>query len=65
MSQEFVVDEASGILSGAENQGLPLDHFSMNKFESEEDNNYECVRDQIIDMMDKSGDILQARQASG
>ncbi|ROV88121.1 hypothetical protein VMCG_10440 [Cytospora schulzeri] len=58
---EFVVDETSGTLSCAQKQGMPLDHFRMNKFEGEQDNNYECVRDQIIDMRDKSAEVLEAR----
>ncbi|RYP44909.1 hypothetical protein DL768_008685 [Monosporascus sp. mg162] len=42
-SPEFVVGESSGTLSGHLKGGLPLDHFTMNKFEDSEDANYASV----------------------
>ncbi|KAF5673263.1 nb-arc domain-containing protein [Fusarium denticulatum] len=50
----FLVDETSGTLSGHQKEELPLDHFSMNKFENEQDNNYQSVSREVVRMAQKS-----------
>ncbi|KAF4494158.1 kinesin [Fusarium agapanthi] len=50
----FLVDETSGTLSGHQKEELPLDHFSMNKFENEQDNNYQSVSRDVVRMAQKS-----------
>ncbi|KAF4950035.1 hypothetical protein FGADI_8481 [Fusarium gaditjirri] len=50
----FLVDETSGTLSGHQKEELPLDHFSMNKFENEHDNNYLSVSREVVRMAQKS-----------
>ncbi|EGU88573.1 hypothetical protein FOXB_00906 [Fusarium oxysporum f. sp. conglutinans Fo5176] len=50
----FLVDETSGTLSGHQKEELPLDHFSMNKFENEKDNNYQSVSREVVRMAQKS-----------
>ena len=52
--QTYLVDETSGTLIGHRNEQLPLDHFNMNKFENEEDNNYRCVSREVVIMAKKS-----------
>ena len=44
----------AGTLDAADKQGLPLDHFNINKFEDKDDNNYKCVRNQISRMARES-----------
>ncbi|CAJ0555493.1 Ff.00g055580.m01.CDS01 [Fusarium sp. VM40] len=50
----FLVDETSGTLSGHQKEELPLDHFSMNKFENDQDNNYQSVSREVVRMAQKS-----------
>ncbi|EXA30664.1 hypothetical protein FOVG_17961 [Fusarium oxysporum f. sp. pisi HDV247] len=50
----FLVDETSGTLSGHQKEELPLDHFSMNKFENEQDDNYQSVSREVVRMAQKS-----------
>ncbi|KAK7423679.1 hypothetical protein QQX98_000869 [Neonectria punicea] len=58
-SPEFVVNEASGSLSGHSKQGLPLNHFHMNKFEDSDDNNYQCVSYQIVKMVKEATETAE------
>ncbi|KAF4635759.1 hypothetical protein G7Y89_g2352 [Cudoniella acicularis] len=60
--EEFVVDRASGTLHGYEQQGLPLDHFSLNKFDEPDDNNFERVSDAIQSFVEASHDVMKRRQ---
>ncbi|KAI3338180.1 hypothetical protein F4824DRAFT_459924 [Ustulina deusta] len=57
---EFLVTESSGTLLGHGKEGLPLDHFSMNKFVSANDNNYKSVRRQILDMNENGRALAEA-----
>ncbi|GJC99405.1 hypothetical protein ColKHC_08231 [Colletotrichum higginsianum] len=50
-SQEFVVGQSSATLLGHEKQGLALDHFGINKFEDNQDNNYQKVSWRILKMV--------------
>ncbi len=52
--------ESSGTLLGHGKEGLPLDHFSMNKFVSANDNNYKSVRRQILDMNENGRALAEA-----
>ncbi|KAE8442032.1 hypothetical protein EG329_003889 [Mollisiaceae sp. DMI_Dod_QoI] len=61
MAPEFVVGVSSGTLSGHLNEGLPLDHFAMNKFEDADDDNYKSVRRQIVKMSEASKAIIEGR----
>ena len=45
--QEFVVDEVSATLGSYPSYGLPLDHYSLNKFASPEDGNFKTVQTEI------------------
>ncbi|KAK4158894.1 hypothetical protein QBC43DRAFT_273523 [Cladorrhinum sp. PSN259] len=55
--EEFVVDEQSGSLHGHRNQGLPLDHFNLNKFTGPQDGNYTAVRFQLVKMAKKAAEL--------
>jgi hypothetical protein len=44
MVQEFVVDQASATLGSYPSRGLPLDHFSLNKFALPDDGNFRMVQ---------------------
>ncbi|KAK6337892.1 hypothetical protein TWF696_001370 [Orbilia brochopaga] len=59
--KEFVVDEASGVLHGHPFAGLPLDHFTLNKYKSAKDRNYIRVRNEIVTMAEKSKELLESR----
>ncbi|OBR04763.1 LOW QUALITY PROTEIN: And nb-arc domain-containing protein [Colletotrichum higginsianum IMI 349063] len=48
---EFVVGQSSATLLGHEKQGLALDHFGINKFEDNQDNNYQKVSWRILKMV--------------
>ena len=43
-AQEFVVDQASATLGSYPSRGLPLDHYSLNKFASPKDGNFRMVQ---------------------
>ncbi|KAF7541977.1 hypothetical protein G7Z17_g11846 [Cylindrodendrum hubeiense] len=58
---EFVVNESSGTLNGYESNGLELDHFHMNKFENNNDESYQCVKNEIVRMKKGSTKIMQDR----
>ena len=45
--QEFVVDEVSATLGSYPSYGLPLDHYSLNKFASPDDGNFKTVQTEI------------------
>ncbi|RYO77015.1 hypothetical protein DL764_010256 [Monosporascus ibericus] len=62
--EEFVVNESSGTFDHHPKGGLALDHFQINKFENEEDGNYEFVRETIIEMMERTKGILNGRETS-
>ncbi|KAI1117434.1 hypothetical protein F5Y14DRAFT_402602 [Nemania sp. NC0429] len=51
MKPKYLVTESSGTLPGYGKQGLPLDHFSMNKFVGKDDNNYIVVRTQMLEIL--------------
>ncbi|KAH6886788.1 putative kinesin [Thelonectria olida] len=53
---EFVVSEASGTLSNHMKEGLPLDHFQMNKFEDAEDNHFQRVSEELERMAEGLGE---------
>ncbi|OTA55630.1 hypothetical protein K449DRAFT_376402 [Hypoxylon sp. EC38] len=59
---EFIVNETSGTLSGHPKEGLPLDHFSMNKFEDSRDGNYIPVSGRIRKMVKASKAIMERRK---
>lgn len=59
--KEFVVDESSGTLPGYEKRGLQLDHFTMNKFSSNEDYHYIAVVGELVKMVEKAKDIMRER----
>ncbi|KAF3921277.1 hypothetical protein ABW21_db0206946 [Orbilia brochopaga] len=59
--KEFVVDEASGVLHGHPYAGLPLDHFTLNKYKSPKDKNFQRVRNEIVAMAEKSQALLESR----
>jgi len=58
---ELIVGVSSGTLSGHMTDGLPLDHFAMNKFEDADDANYKSVRSQIVKMNKGSRAIIEGR----
>ncbi|KAM0544234.1 hypothetical protein ACHAPJ_011923 [Fusarium lateritium] len=60
----YLVDETSGTLIGHRNEQLPLDHFNMNKFENEEDNNYRCVSREVVIMAKKSIAMINREPSS-
>jgi len=62
--QEFVVDEASGVLHGHPFYGLALDHFSVNKYRGPKDRNYIIVMNEIKTMVEKSKAMLESRTPS-
>ncbi len=45
-----MVDEQSACLQGVPRQGLPSDHFQLNRFDGPEDPSYVAVRDEIVRM---------------
>ncbi|KIM74852.1 hypothetical protein PILCRDRAFT_79711, partial [Piloderma croceum F 1598] len=45
--QEFVVDQVSATLGSYPSYGLPLDHYSLNKFASPDDGNFKTVQTEI------------------
>jgi len=47
MVQEFVVDQVSATLGSYPSYGLPLDHYSLNKFASPDDGNFKMVQTKI------------------
>jgi hypothetical protein len=47
MVQEFVVDQVSATLGSYPSYGLPLDHYSLNKFASPDDGNFKTVQTEI------------------
>lgn len=57
-----MVDETSGTLLGRRRQGLPLDHFNMNKFWGSEDGNFVTVSRTLQELIEnelfKSGSSL-------
>lgn len=55
------MNERSGTLNGCEKEALALNHFSMNKFEDCEDNNYCRVRREIAKMAKKARGIMEER----
>jgi len=61
---EFVVNESSGAFDQYPKDGLELNHFQMNKFEDEEDGNYQSVRGAIVDMMKAARGIMNGRGMS-
>ncbi|KAJ2998949.1 hypothetical protein NUW58_g155 [Xylaria curta] len=63
LEPKFLVTESSGTLNGHGKEGLPLDHFSMNKFISKDDNNYISVRRQILEMKKHAIVLMGARQS--
>ncbi|KAI0882946.1 uncharacterized protein GGS22DRAFT_169128 [Annulohypoxylon maeteangense] len=62
ITQEFIVNGSSGILHGHPCECLPLDHFSINKFEDNQDDNYISVRRQIVKMVKGSKYIMKGRK---
>ncbi|KAJ6258603.1 hypothetical protein Dda_6650 [Drechslerella dactyloides] len=62
--KEFVVGESSGVLHGHPYSGLPLDHFTLNKYKSPKDRNYIRVRNEIVTMAEKSKALLETRTPS-
>ena len=46
--KELVVDEHSACLQGIPRQGLPSDHFQLNRFTAPDDPCYVAVRNQIL-----------------
>lgn len=58
----YVANESSGTLPGYEKRGLPLDHFSINKFSSNQDYNYIAVVHELVKMRDKTKDIMRKRE---
>ncbi|KAJ4267087.1 hypothetical protein NW762_003185 [Fusarium torreyae] len=60
----YLVDETSGTLSGHQKEQLPLDHFNMNKFENEEDDNYRCVSRVVVTMAKKSTTMINREPSS-
>src|ERR1700727_1962149 len=50
MVQEFVVKRASATLGSYPSEGLPLDHYSLNKFASPHDGNFEAVLAKIEEL---------------
>lgn len=59
--KEFVVNESSGSLPGYEKRGLALDHFSINKFGSNDDYHYISVVDEMVKMGEKAKDLMRKR----
>lgn len=59
-----MVSESSATLSGHEKEGLALDHMSMNKFEDQEDNHYQCVLYQIVKMAKEANDFSEQTETS-
>ncbi|EWC44427.1 hypothetical protein DRE_06795 [Drechslerella stenobrocha 248] len=59
--KEYVVDEASGALHGHASEGLPLDHFNLNKYRGPNDINYIRVQREIVSMVKKSKAVLESR----
>jgi hypothetical protein len=47
VAQEFVVDQGSATLGSYPSYGLPLDHYSLNKFASPDDGNFKWVQAEI------------------
>ena len=52
--QEFVVDEASATLGSWPSYGLPLDHYSLNKFASPDDGNFKTVQIEIAKLYNRA-----------
>ena len=58
---ELVVDEPSACLQGICREGLPSDHFQLNRFMDPEDPCYIAVKNQILQMFtEKSADLKRA-----
>lgn len=49
-TQEYVVDEQSATLGAYPSYGLPLDHYSLNKFASPNDGNFKYVQAKIQEL---------------
>jgi hypothetical protein len=60
----FMVNESSGSLPGYEKLGLTTDHFNINKFESNEDNHYASVVEELHKMGEKSEGLMKQRRAA-
>ena len=54
MVQEFVVDEVSATLGSYPSYGLPLDHYSLNKFASPDDGNFKTVQTEIAKLYNRA-----------
>ncbi|KAI1210128.1 uncharacterized protein F4807DRAFT_70597 [Annulohypoxylon truncatum] len=61
---KFLVTESSGTLLGHGKEGLPLDHFSMNKFVSKTDNNFKSVRRQILEMNKNAMELIEVLRSA-
>jgi hypothetical protein len=57
-SQSFAVVEQSGMLHGHPCEGLPLDHFQMNKFRGPDDNAYERVKNELRRIAKAAADLV-------
>jgi hypothetical protein len=58
------VNEDSGRLPGHLGQGLPLDHFNLNKFKGPEDGNFSRVRSEIVKMVEQAKAATESRNLS-
>ncbi|KAG8165995.1 hypothetical protein KVR01_004547 [Diaporthe batatas] len=61
---EFVVNESSACLVGYRRVGLTTDHFNMNKFSSNKNDNYKKVVRELKKMGEKSEDLMKQRRAA-
>ncbi|KAI0420325.1 hypothetical protein F5X98DRAFT_372137 [Xylaria grammica] len=60
--QKRLVTELSGTLHGYEKEHLDKDHFEINKFVANDDNNYIIVLRELKKMNDKAVELIQARR---
>lgn len=61
---EFVVNETSGCLTGYGRLGLSTNHFNINKFGSDKDNNYISVVEELQKMAEKTEDLMKQRRGA-
>jgi len=64
VTQEYVVDEASGCLEGHPKCGLSRNHFYMNKFGHSLDGDFMIVRDELEGMYKKALSKVEDRRAA-